>query len=405
MNVKIKSLVVVFILLGLVTIPATGDVGIDGISVSLDPDNIEVGENFDVEITIEDPDDNRSNVDVDVEIMIEDVIVHEDTVSVDLVEGEDYTITIGSSSFEFDNDDIWRDQLWGYECGDLDIDVTVSGDVDEKDASDSLDIDGEEFEKFTVDPESPSPDDEISIYVEDKDGNEERDVKVVITRLDNNDEWDIDDDMIDDGETDSNGNYEITIEDENEFEDDPYGMFQIDIYKNDYCKESKTIEVSRTLSIAGPFPANPKVGEQFQLRLQDQNGDPIRHGLIVANINRELIKSTTDMDGYARFTINEAGSFSFAVSLEDYDDIIKTVTITELSGMQVSVSPAAPKTGNDVSITVTSGGKGISGATVKITLPDGSSKSQVTGSKGATKFVPIQEGTHSIEVSEASHQS
>ncbi|MFC2154860.1 hypothetical protein ACFLRC_05215, partial [Candidatus Altiarchaeota archaeon] len=129
MNVTALGLVIILCLSILPLSAAAGEVGLDGIKISLDPDNIDAGENFDVEITLEEPDDDDSNVDVDVEIFLEDLLVHEDSVSVELVDGEDYTFTINSRNFEVDGERMWRDNLMSYACGDYDIGVTVGDEV------------------------------------------------------------------------------------------------------------------------------------------------------------------------------------------------------------------------------------------------------------------------------------
>ncbi|MFH1721818.1 MAG: carboxypeptidase regulatory-like domain-containing protein [Candidatus Altiarchaeota archaeon] len=370
------------------------DIELSGVNIRLIDDSIDVGDQFEVNITLENPDTTVSNVDVDIEIYYEDILVHDDTVRVDVEEDNDTWFTVSSSTFDVKNDNIWKEMLLGYDCGGHDIRVVVGGDVSEEEDEDQLTIDGYDFDTFTVKPESPGENDEITVYVEDKTGEPDK-VNVVVTQFGSNDEWDFDDER-DEDDTNNDGEYKFTIEDISSFKDDPNGIYQVDVYTSGYCKETKTFEVSRTMSIEGPFPSNPKVGEQFQVRVQDQNGNPLRHALVVANVNKEKIKSTTDTDGYARFTVNQAGTFSFAVSIEEFDDAIMTFTVSDLPAMQVSISPASPNTGSPASITVTSGGKPVASATLKFILPDGTEKSQLTGSNGVTSYTPDQAGTYEV---------
>lgn len=395
------------LIVGLVAaLPAqAADVGLDGIDIDLLPDDIDVGDSFTVNVTLENADATDSSVDVDVEIYAGDLLVHEDTIDVALTEGNDTWFTVSSSSFEVDNDDIWKERLLAYDCGGHAIEVRVAGDVTDHEDDASLSIDGYEFERFSIDPESPGPGDTITVSVADRHGDDLANVDVVVTHLGDNDEWDFDDERYED-DTDNNGELEFVTEDIRDFEDEPHGSYEFVIYDNEYCKESEPIDVVRSLTITGPFPATPSVGEQFQIRVQDQSGDPVRNAKVVANVGRERKQAFTDLEGYARFTVNEAGRVELVVSEEDFEgDVIKAITIAELPEMQVSVSPATPKTGTPASIAVTASGKPVSGATVSITAPDGTSKSQLTGASGITSYTPLQPGLHRVRVEESRHQS
>ncbi|MFC2154619.1 hypothetical protein ACFLRC_03985, partial [Candidatus Altiarchaeota archaeon] len=144
---------------------------------SLVDDDIDVGDDFVVELLFEDADASQS-VDVEIEITVEGVTVFlDEDYSISFSDGEDKTVSIDSDDFpgsDLDHD-YWNDNLMNYECGDFDVEVFVTGnDLDnDVDGDDRLTIgDNNEELSFEMDPDEPSISEDIKVTVLDEDDND-----------------------------------------------------------------------------------------------------------------------------------------------------------------------------------------------------------------------------------------
>ncbi|MFH1721819.1 MAG: carboxypeptidase regulatory-like domain-containing protein [Candidatus Altiarchaeota archaeon] len=369
----------------------------DGIKVKIDDDNIDVGKDFQIEVTLQDPENDESNADVDVEVYIDDVLVHEGTVEdIDLNEGDDYEFTLKSNNFEVDDEDIWTKNLMDYACGTFTIKVIVSGDVSEEEDTDELEIEGGDLE-VTVDPERPSPDEKITVHVEDEDGDELKNINVKVTQLDSDGEWDLSDEYIS-KYTDSDGDFEFEIEGEAKFDDEPDGIYQIDVYKKEFCKQTFLIEVGDSIQLEGPIPTNPQMGEEFSFRAVNSNGKGVRRVLASLNFDGQIIREYTDSDGYVKFNIDNPGKYELVFSGTGLEEIIKSVNIEARNMPQISLSPKNPKLGEKVELKTTSEGNPLQNAEISLTLPDKTVLLLKTNSQGTTSFVVSAVGKYLVEV-------
>ncbi|MCK4491621.1 MAG: hypothetical protein KAU03_03295, partial [Candidatus Altiarchaeales archaeon] len=227
MKSRILGVGVLIFTLMFFSLGVSADVGLHDIDVSV-PSRIDVGDDFNVEITLKDPDDTKT-VNVDVVIRFDDIVVYDDTVeNIDLEENTDYEyITINSEDFDYKYK--WARNFMGYDCGDHTVEVEVSGDVSKESSDDDIEIDDDHvFDTVEITPENPGLEDEIIIYVEDDDGGELEDAYVRITYLGDEEDsvWEKNDDYWRD-ETDNDGEVEVTLSDE--FDDDAFGRYQIDV--------------------------------------------------------------------------------------------------------------------------------------------------------------------------------
>lgn len=376
----------------------------DGIDVTLEDDDNDVGDRFDVEITLQEPDDDENDAEIDVEIYVDDVLVHEDEESVDLEEGDDTEFTVNSGSFRADRDDIWEENLWSYACGTHTVRVHVSGDVDEEEDEDELDIDGDELD-VEVSPAEPGIEDEITVYVEDEDGDEFRGVSVKITKLGENGVWD-EDDPAEKEYTDGDGEYVFQIDDINAFDDEPIeGTYQVDVWRPGYCKYTAVLDVGGAVEITGPTPANPAIGDTVTFTAETSKGEP-RAGIRASlNVDGQLIQRHTDTDGEVSFSVTAPGRYDVVFTGGGLAEEIVTFTVAERDSPQIAVSPTAPKAGDLVTLTATSEGAAVSAADVRITQPNGVVLAETTDAQGKATFNADAIGSYQVSVEKEGYQT
>ena len=408
MDRRISAIIIItFLVLG-AAMSASAKVDVDDITVTLSKEKddigddylkIDVGKDFYIHIELEDPDDTEDDVDVDIEIKIDNVLVYDDSKRVDLVKNEPYIINI--SSKDLDKDDLWEDNLMGYNCGRKRVEVTVSGDIkpSESDEAD-LKIDGDDLE-VDIDPEKPTPDDKITITVKDEDGDELEDITVKFTHLGDDNEWDKDDEFWDD-KTDRHGEVEVKLSKEDEFKDNPYGKYQIDVWeeRGNYCKYTTTIDLRHLLRVSDPEPAEPMVGQDIRVRVTDDSDKPVSGAKIAVSGPGGLKTYNTDAQGYATFRVDSTGTFDIIATKKGYSDSeIKHITILERGAIVIEINPKDQEVGKEIEIKVTSSeGSALKGANVTITKPDGTTEEFTTPDDGKISYTPKSSGTYKLKV-------
>ena len=373
-----------------------------------DNENINAGYTFYVHLRLTNQ-ESTANITpsdgIDVSIDIDGLEVYDESdlhVDENITPGSDGYLVISSSNF---NDD-WKDGLMGYECkDDMEIEVRISGDLDSITDTAELTIEGEDNDvdilHITLDPDQPLADSNIVVIVKDEDGDEIRSVSVTIWELGSDDEWDASDKNYGPKTTDSNGEYEFVM---NQKFKNAKGKYQIDAYREKYCKDTVTFDISKKLVLTGPSPDKPMVGQSFAMRITDEAGNPLR--LVTVILSPGLNRATTDSNGYARFTMSSAGSYSAASSTIGYDDSnVISVTVSEQPSLDVSITPSEPKTGETVTVTVKSDGNAVTGASVTMTLPDGSDKTYTTASGGKAAYTPVLSGYHSVDATKTGYNT
>ncbi|MFH0863319.1 MAG: carboxypeptidase regulatory-like domain-containing protein [Candidatus Altiarchaeota archaeon] len=389
--------------------PASAATGIDDMEVSV-PNSIDTGGNFDVFVKFTAADD-ENNADVDVGITVDGVLVHQKVRSIDLVDGRSYNFTINSNDFELEEDDlgrVWSENLMNYRCGDnLDVEVTLSGDIEDTVESDKIDINGDDGElSVSLDPELPAIDEKFIVAVIDEDDDELNGASVKLTWTDYNSgiddaTWDVDD-KSKIKTTDSDGEADFKIS--NDMGKSAYGNYQIDVTKADYCKETLTMSVLNGLNMSGPTPANPKAGEQFRVNVTSLSGKAAI-GLIVT-LTPGNVKSQVLQDGTAPFTIASPGSYTLIVGggTTGYDEVMKTVQVSTKSQLTIDFSSAMPPVGKEMTLTVTANDAPVEGATVKVTPQGGTEQTVGTTSKdGTVKYTPATSVSYTVKASKTTY--
>jgi uncharacterized GH25 family protein len=370
-----------------------------------DDQNFDAGETFYVHMKL--TNDGSTNLtpsdDIDVEIDIDGTKYYDDTlhVSSNLAPGNTTYLVISSNSFN----DEWNYNLAKYECkGSMEVEARISGDVDSDKNTAQLTIEEKKSDyslRVSLTPDQPILDESLAIKVTDDGGDEVASANVKITELGSDDEWDKSDDNWKD-KTDSDG--EVTVILSKKLGSDAKGKFQLDAYKDGYCKETITFEISKKLILTGPEPAKPQVGKSFAIKVTTEGGSTLR--FVVVIVSPGLHKATSDADGLAKFTINTAGTYTASAATTGYDDANPiSFTVQDKPTLSVSLSSTTPKLGDTVSITVTSEGSVISGATVKVTLPDGTERSYTTSGSGTTSYVVQNPGYHTVDAIKSDYGS
>ena len=392
---------------------ASAEVGLDGLKVRLSDYSIKAGDNFDVNITLEQPDEDRSSTDVDVEITVDGVLVHKKTHTFNLVNNQDYSFVINSDSFEIEDEGkFWKENLLSYACGkDKNVEVTVSGDVESttKAASDTLDIKASDDNELTVtlDPETPTLDEKFTVKVIDQDEDDLNNAEVKLTWIDDkngNDEgvWDTDDKKKS-SSTDSDG--ETTFKISSDMGKTAYGKYQLDVWKSGFCKVTKELSLYNQLNISDPEPASPQVNEAFKVKVLMPGGKPAT-GLIVS-LSPGNIKSKVLSDGYASFTLNSPGTYSLSAGggSTGFEEVLKVVKVSTAAQLSLRISPDTASINKPVIISVESDGAPIEGATVKVTPPGGSEQTLpgTTSSSGTISYTPAAAGDYAVKASKGAY--
>ncbi|MFH1836205.1 MAG: carboxypeptidase regulatory-like domain-containing protein [Methanobacteriota archaeon] len=348
----------------------------------------------DVNIT---PDD-----DIDVIIDIDGEKLYDETQNLgsNLAPGQTDYIVLSSSDFI----DEWKYNLRAYECkDDIEVEARVSGDVDSQTDGARFTIEeagSNDILSISLDPEQPTADDELLITVVDDDGDEVDNAKVKITELGTDAEWDKSDDVWED-RTD---NGEVSLIMSKKKFSKPKGIYQVDAYLDGYCKDTITFEISKKLVLTGPFPDKPQAGNSFTMKVTDEAGNALRFIRVV--ISPDMHTATSDSDGYAKFTINNPGSYTAAAASVDYDDAIPiSLIVYEMPSLSIGVSPTNPMVGETVTLTVTADGATVSGASLSVTLPTGTEKSFTSSSSGRVAYTAQYPGYHSIDATKENHDS
>ncbi|MFC2154791.1 collagen binding domain-containing protein, partial [Candidatus Altiarchaeota archaeon] len=263
---------------------------------------------------------------------------------------------------------------------------------------DNLEIDGEDLE-VELNPEYAGISDEITAYVEDEDGDEFNSVSVKVTQLGSDNEWEEDDEYLK-RTTNRDGELTFVIEDERDFEDDPEGSYQVDVWKRDYCKQTFTLNIGNDVEVAGPEPANPVVGEEFSFRFVNSEGEGVQGVMAVINTGTQLMRQESDSEGYARFTSEKSGSFEVVLSGRGLEETIVRVTVQEKGAPRITISPNEPEVGDEVKVTVVADGGALASSSVKVTLPDKTTSTYSTNSNGEVSFQASEKGEYLVEVDE-----
>jgi len=170
------------------------------------------------------------------------------------------------------------------------------------------------------------------------------------------------------------------------------GEYKLSITGTKYCG-TKRFWVKSNLTIDGPHPENPVVGDQISLAV------PMGIGVKYMDSEGNVYPQRT-ISGGVNFTINTPGTYTLIIGelSMDYWGINKTLVVSDRSTPSVTITPEMPIVNEQVNITVSSGGSKIADAKVTITKPDGMSEARNTFSDGTVSLIPTDLGSYTIKV-------
>jgi hypothetical protein len=392
---------------------ADKDIDFDEVEFDLDDDNLDIGESLVLQIEFQDPDFDdddvtSATVEMDLRVEIDGIEVHyEEEFEVSFKEGEDKTIEIDSDDFRNEDDeDVWDGLLMAYDCGSHDVMVELSdGDLlDDYSLDQDYEIDGDSFDSVSISMQTPSLEEELEISVTDEDGDEYEDkanIRIVwLSDRGDKNGWDEDDEEYT-KTTKSDGTRSVILEDE--FGDDAYGAYRLDVYDNDpeYCLHTIFFNVSNKLTISDTTPASPKVGVPFTVKITKPDGKAAVGVSVMASGPGGFIPpKRTGIEGTVSFTFSSDGSYTLSVGGDGtYDLVTKTITISEKPLMSVTVSPETQESGKPVEITVKSDGKPLSDATITV-VPAGKTPVTLqdkTSTEGKVTYTPAEPGDYTVK--------
>jgi len=374
-----------------------------------DDETFTAGDTFYVHLRLrnDDSEDLLTTHDIDVEILFDGIKVFDDTVNLaaTLAANEVAYINFSSSRFNY-NDDYFKEMFLAYKCGEnMDVEVRIGDDVEETESVADLTIEADDDDEGDIDltmtPSDPGSDSDIVFKTEDGDNNELKSAKVEVWNLGEDDEWDDSDENWHDN-TDSDGETDV-LQPDDEF-DEVEGNYIAVAYKSGYCRDTLEFDISKNLIVSNPDPVTPQAGKSFKIRVTNEGGNPVQGALATLSGGANPIRSHSDVNGYATFTVQNEGSYSLVVARSGYTtSTIKTITVSKKPPLTVSASNTKPTVGESITITVKTEGANLEGATVKITTPDGTSTSPATGSSGTISYTPTVSGVYQIKTSKSGY--
>lgn len=409
MNLKIPAILIALLVLGSFV---NAKVDIDKMSLTLSTDvndtgddslSIDPGEKFYVFLEAR-PDTTLDNAQGTLKVYVDDLLMYSDTVTMDLVDGEYYTIRL--SSDDFDEGDLWDGNLMAYDCDDHDVKVTLGSKDIKTIRTDtaSLEIDADDL-KVSVSPEKPILTDKITVTVKDTDKNELEDMTVRFTRLGDSDTWNTDDRNWDDN-TDSDG--QVSVKLSSSFGTSSYGKYQLDVYDDsgDYCKYTTIIDTRVSLILGSTDPVSPMVGQSIKMRVTDQDGAAAAAAKVTISRTGGVSTFTSDSQGYITFSLNSTGSYDAIASKSGYtDSSVVKITLSEKNSLKVSLSPDKDvQVGSDLTVTVTgSDGKPLKGAKVSFIQSDATTEEFTSSEGGLVVYKPKNAGQYKVKVEAATY--
>ncbi len=377
------------------------------LNVTLSDYEINPGDSFSVsaKVTNIDTDENLTyNQKIDFVIYADGVVVYEDIKHAELTYNESETFTVSSNSFD---NDVWGGEdgeLMNYKCGYMEIEVRISSDVSSESDRETLHITGSKL-NVGLTPRKPTPSSEIVVDVEDKTGEKLDNINVRIINLGDDEKWDSDDVMRIKETEDGKVTFD-PLDEDFRFRDNPYGVYQLDVWDDGYCLFRDTFEVSNKLKIT-EVPENPYAGEEIRVKVLDIDDKRVENARIAVSGSKGFVGSyNSDSNGYVRFTLNEAGTYYLIASKTGYEDSDSTtINVKTKRSMDIKIEPIKQAIGKDVTITVTSGGDPIEGAEVTIKKPDEKKDVLSTSSAGKVIYKPALPGTYDVTVKKTGYET
>lgn len=287
---------------------------------------------------------------------------------------------------------IWEydDQDWDareLQCGQYNVTVvlTGSGGVSIENQSTVLNIGN--MPNITITPDQPIVNNDVTITVTDREtGDPLKDFKIEVY-------------IVNEVRT-----VKLTTNNQGKAKYKPrsYGRYEIRVEKRSYCGVA-SFTAKRKLTVDGPHPDNPVVGELITIAV------PSSVGVKVLYENGSMyLGATTTIGGGANFTINKSGTYVVSIGELNsrYWAINKTLTVYDRPTFDVDLTPTEPVVGKSITITVSSRNESVEDARVVLSKPDGMSKVFTTPNTGKIVYTGVDSvGDYTLSVEKDKHSS
>ncbi len=170
------------------------------------------------------------------------------------------------------------------------------------------------------------------------------------------------------------------------------GRYELILEDSKYCAVFD-FWVKKIMSVDGPHPENPVIGEKITL------GVPGSVGVKYLDPEGD-IHPLRNMGGGINLTINEAGNYTLIMGelSQEFWGVNKTLIVSEKRIPSIVIDPLEAVINKQVNITILSNGKPVENAIVRINKPTGGYETHTTGKDGLATFTPLSVGEYTVEV-------
>ena len=179
-----------------------------------------------------------------------------------------------------------------------------------------------------------------------------------------------------------------------EYSPENHGNYQMTLTGRDYCGKIE-FNARQKLSVDGPYPENPVVGEVVSLAIPSSVGVKL-----LDEGGRVYLTAETKLGGGANFTVNKSGTYTILIGeiSSRYWGVNKTLVVSDKNLPRITVTPEQPVVGEPVTVKVESGGAPLELAIVTVTAPDNSFDTFTTASSGTVVYTPTAIGRYTLIV-------
>jgi len=247
------------------------------------------------------------------------------------------------------------------------------------------------FSSITVEPESPDINKYAYVHVLDNDGRPSINAKVEIKRMESDGVRDREENVL---RLDSAGGRDIRFILSRQFKN-PYGLYEVEVSHIGYCDDSITFEVvkNRSISFSDTTPLKPVPGKPVKLRVLDEDGLGVSDvGVVVSGDWGFSGEYLSDRTGSVYLMLEEAGEYLLQAQKEGYPMAAKTLVVSSLPLITLSIEPAELVVGETALIRALSGNRTLSSVNLSVTGPNVSESFSV----GEVNFTPPNPGTFTV---------